>query len=362
MVKCVYIHIPFCEKKCHYCSFCSFPLLSYKEKYLNALEKEINFYYKNETLKTLYIGGGTPSLLEYEDIKKIIDHFKIDCNTEITIEANPNSITKEKIKYYKDLQINRLSIGVQSFDDETLKTIGRKHTKKDIYNAINWLKDCNFDNFNIDLIYGLPNQTIETWKKTIDEAVKINPAHISCYGLKIEEGTYFDKFPPKNLPDDTKQAEMYEILIEKLKNKYIHYEFSNFAKEKKYISKHNSSYWKRKNYYGFGLSASGFIENKRYTNTFNLKKYIENPIEKKFDILTKQNEIEEEIFLNLRLLEGINFEEINNKYKIDIYKKYEKLFKKFINQGLMEKTNKGIRLTIKGILISNEILCEFIEI
>ena len=361
MINCVYIHIPFCEKKCHYCSFCSFPILSYKEKYLNALIEEIKFHYKNETLDTLYIGGGTPSLLNENEIEKIINCFNINKKTEITIETNPNSLNLEKIKNYKNLGINRISIGVQTFDNEILKKIGRLHNKKDIYNAIKWINKANIENFNIDLMYGLPDQTIESWQETIDEAIKLNPKHISTYGLKIEKGTYFKKNKPQNLPDETTQAEMYLILTEKLKN-YNHYEFSNFAKSEEYFSKHNLAYWTRKNYYGFGLSASGFVNNKRYTNTFNTKEYLKNPINKKYEQLTKENEIEEEIFLGLRLEKGIDFNIINQKYNIDIYKKYEKQFKKFINERLMKKTNNGIKLTLRGILLSNEILCEFIEI
>ncbi len=245
-------------------------MLSYKEKYLNALVKEIKFHYKNEKIKTLYIGGGTPSLLESVEIEKILNCFNYDLNSEITIEANPNSITLEKIKNYKNIGINRISVGIQSFDNNILQSIGRLHTKKDIYNVIDWLNKVNFENFNIDLMYGLPNQNIKIWQETINEAIKLNPTHISSYGLKIEKGTYFEKYTPKNLPDDSMQAEMYLILTEKLNN-FIHYEFSNFAKTKKYLSKHNLAYWTRKNYYGFGLSASGFIKNKRYTNSFNMK-------------------------------------------------------------------------------------------
>ena len=361
MINCVYIHIPFCEKKCHYCSFCSFSILSYKEKYLNALIEEIKFHYRNETLDTLYIGGGTPSLLNENEIEKILNCFNINKKTEITIEANPNSINFKKLKNCKNLGINRISMGDQSFDDKILKKIGRLHNKKDIYKVIKWINKADIENFNIDLMYGLPDQTIENWQETIDEAIKLNPKHISTYGLKIEKGTYFEKNKPKNLPDETTQAEMYLVLTEKLKN-YNHYEFSNFAKSEEYFSKHNLAYWTRKNYYGFGLSASGFVNNKRYTNTFNIKEYLKNPINKEYEQLTKENEIEEEIFLGLRLEKGIDFNIINQKYNIDIYKKYEKQFKKFINERLMKKTNNGIKLTLRGILLSNEILCEFIEI
>ena len=362
MINCTYIHIPFCEKKCKYCSFCSFSLLKAKDEYINALIKEIKFFYKNEPQKTIYFGGGTPSLLEIKDIEKIISNFNFNSKTEITIEINPHKISKEKLKTYKTLGINRISVGIQSFDDKILKTIGRNHTAKEALEVINNINNIGFDNFSIDLIYGLPNQNLTDWINTLNEAIKLNPAHISLYGLKIEKGSYFYKFPPNNLPNDEIQAKMYEIAIDKLKEKFIHYEFSNFAKNENYFSKHNSAYWQCKNYYGFGLSASGYIENKRYTNTFNFREYIENPLNKNYEILSKENKIEEEIFLGLRLIEGIDFDEINNKYNINIYQIYKNEFDKFLNLKLMKKTTKGIKLTQKGVLLSNEILCEFIKI
>lgn len=362
MTNCIYLHIPFCEKKCNYCSFCSFNLLSKKEEYINSLIKEIDFYYDNSKLKTLYFGGGTPSLLEIKDFEKILSLFNFDNKTEITLEVNPNTVDLNKLKSLKTLGINRISVGVQNFDDEILKIIGRNHTKKEVYQCIENINKAGFENYSIDLMYGLPNQDTNQWEKTLKEALELNSKHISLYGLKIEQGTYFYKFPPKNLPDLDMQAKMYEIAIEKLGEKFLHYEFSSFAKNKNYISKHNSIYWKRKNYWGFGLSASGFLDNKRYTNTTNFKNYIKNPTEKIYQTLTKQEEIEEEIFLGLRLRDGINFDLINKKYNIDIFKKYKKIFDKFCQNNFMEYTTNGIKLTKQGILLSNEILCEFIEV
>ncbi|MBQ7287972.1 MAG: radical SAM family heme chaperone HemW [Candidatus Gastranaerophilales bacterium] len=362
MVNCVYLHIPFCEKKCKYCAFCSFGLLSKKEIYLNSLTKEIKELYKGEILKTIYFGGGTPSLLDVKDIKNILNLFNFNSKTEITLELNPHLITKEKLLSLKEVGINRLSIGVQSFDNEILSEIGRTHSAKEIYKTIENIKEIGFENFSIDLMYGLPNQTLEIWEETLKKALEINPAHISLYGLKIEDGTYYSKHLPKNLPDDDMQAKMYELAIEILSKNYIHYEFSNFAKEEKYFSNHNLCYWNCKNYYGFGLSASGYIENKRYTNTFNFSEYIKNPTKKDYETLTTEEQIEEEIFLGLRKTKGIDFEKINEKFDIDIYEKYKKEFDKFLANGLMQKTQNGIKLTQKGILISNEILCDFIQL
>lgn len=362
MINCIYIHIPFCQKKCKYCSFCSFELIKLKDKYLNSLTKEINFYYKKNPIKTLYFGGGTPGLLEAEEIFNLINIFNFTKNPEITLEINPDNANLNKLKKLKNMGINRISVGVQNFDDNILKILGRNHTREKIYECIKNIKTAGFDNFSIDLMYGLPTQTTSQWIETLNEAIKLEVAHISLYGLKIEKGTYFSKFPPKNLPDMDTQAKMYEIAIEKLNKYFVHYEFSSFAKNKNYISNHNSAYWKRKNYWGFGVSASGFVQDKRYTNTHNLKEYIENPILKNYTALTKKEQLEEEIFLGLRLNEGINFSKIEKRFGIDIFQKYKPLFEKYTKFGFMEYTKHGIKLTLKGILVSNEILSEFIEI
>lgn len=360
MINCVYIHIPFCERKCKYCAFCSFSLIKKEDIYIESLIKEVKFLYKNENLKTIYFGGGTPSLLKLQNIKQVLDCFNYSSDTEITLELNPHNVDFEKLKAYKDLGINRLSVGLQGFDDEILFEIGRNHNSKEIYETLENIKKAGFKNYSIDLMYGLPNQTLEQWKKTLDIALDVDANHISLYGLKIEDGTYYSKNLPQNLPSLDEQATMYEVAIEKLSSKYIHYEFSNFAKSEKYFSRHNSCYWQCENYYGFGLSASGYIDNNRYTNTYNFIDYIKNPTTKKYETLTLQEKIEEEIFLGLRLIKGIDFNYINQKFNINIYQKYKKEFDKYLNLNLMEKTPNGVKLTTKGILLSNEILCDFV--
>ncbi len=359
MIKSVYIHIPFCLKKCKYCSFCSFPLLSKKEEYLNTLISEIKHFYKGESLKTIYFGGGTPSLLESFDIERILNCFNYSSDTEITLELNPND--RLKIKDFSNIGVNRLSVGVQSFDDEILKNIGRVHNENDIFETIDLINNLKIENYSIDLMYGMPNQTLEIWNKTLQKALQIQPKHISLYGLKIEEGSFFYKNMPQNLPNDDMQALMYEQALMVLGQKYKHYEFSNFALDEKYFSKHNLAYWNCVKYYGFGLSASGYSDFGRYTNTFNYKEYIKNPIKKEYEKLSIQSKIEEEIFLGLRVVEGIDFEKINLKYGVDIFKKYQNLFEKFVGYGLMEYSQKGVRLTSKGIMVSNEVLCEFLS-
>jgi len=341
--------------------------LKYKDIYIDALLKEINYFYKDiNLLKTIYFGGGTPSLLDLSDIEKILKQFNYNENTEITIEINPYKMELEYLKGLKSLGINRISVGVQSFDDSILNEIGRLHNYSDIIKTIENVNMTAFSNFSIDLIYGLPNQDINNWIKTLDNALLIKPNHISLYGLKIEKGSYYSKFPPKNIVDNDTQAKMYEIALTKLKDNYIHYEVSNFADSEKHFSKHNLSYWNRVFYFGFGLSASGYViekgQEKRYTNTYNFKNYIKEPIDRNYETISKIQALEEEIFLGLRKLEGINLKKINKRYNVDIYQIYKQKFEKYIELGFMEKTQDGIKFNSKGILVQNEILCDFIEI
>lgn len=361
MINCVYLHIPFCEKKCNYCAFCSFGLIKKKDIYIEALIKEVKYLYKNEKLKTIYFGGGTPSLLEVNDIEKILSLFNFDSSTEITLESNPHNLSLQKLKNLKNVGINRISVGVQNFDDKILQKIGRTHNSKEVFQTLENIQIAGFDNFSIDLMYGLPNQTLKNWEKTLEVSQKTNAKHISLYGLKIEDGTYFARNLPENLPSGDEQALMYEMAIDKLSKNFIHYEFSNFAKSEKYFSKHNSAYWSCKNYYGFGLSAGGYIENRRYTNTYNFSDYIKNPIDKRYEILSLQEQIEEEIFLGLRLINGINFKHINKKFDINIYQMFKKEFDKYLENGLMLKTYDGVKLSLRGIMLSNEVLCDFIK-
>ena len=363
MIRSTYIHIPFCRRKCNYCSFISYDKLNLESEYIEALIREINSNYKNERLNTLYIGGGTPSLIKLKNLEKILSKFKFDNNCEITIEVNPENINKDYLKGLKELGINRLSFGVQSFQDDILKGIGRFHNAREAKEAILLAKDLSFNNISLDLIYGLPYQNILDFENSLKEALELNINHISLYGLKIEEGCYYYDNPPKELPSLDLQEEMYNLAIDFLESKrYIHYEISNFALEG-YEAAHNMNYWNNREYYGFGVSASGYInKTQRYTNTFNIEEYINNPLEAKKEIynLTKINQLEEEIFLGLRKLSGININDINIKFNIDFEKKYREIIKKY-NKEFLQKTDIGYRLTRKGILLSNNILCEFLE-
>lgn len=360
MVEYTYIHIPFCTKKCKYCAFTSFVNLNSIENYIEKLLFQIEKEYDNTPQKTLYFGGGTPSLLNLKQVETIIKKFKFDKNLEITFEINPEDGNYEYLKGLIDLNINRLSIGVQTFDDEILKETGRRHSTKESLLAIKNAKKAGFKNVSIDLIYGLNNQSLSDWIKTLETAKELDIEHISTYGLKIEDNTYYKKFAPKNIADEEIQAVMYEKSIEILDNFNL-YEISNFAKSEKYFSKHNLNYWNLKPYNAYGISASGFKNNIRYKNTDNIKKYFENPLLKKEEIkLTNEELLEETIFLGFRKREGINTDEINETFKINFDEKYKDIIEKYTKSGHIEKTKNGYKLSIKGILISNYILCDFL--
>ena len=359
MASCVYLHIPFCLSKCKYCSFISFTDISKKTGYLYSLLKEIDYYYQNEPLDTIYFGGGTPSLMKISELNKLLNKFNLTKNTEITIEVNPDSIDEKYLIGLKDIGFNRLSIGSQSFDDNLLKQIGRRHNSNQIFHTIELAKKAGFENISVDLIYGLPNQTLEMFKKDLDIINSLSIQHVSLYGLKIDEGCYFYKNYPQNLPDDDIQADMYLTAIEKLKD-FEHYEISNFAK-RGFKSKHNLNYWKENEYYGFGIAAHGFIDGVRYSNYTKLDKYLENPVEREYGkFLTEQEKLEESIFLGFRIKEGIDTKTINEKYHIDFDTKYKNIIEKYISTGHLIKTQEGYQLSDEGFLLSNIILSEFI--
>lgn len=330
---------------------------------MKALAKEILHFYKNEPLKTLYFGGGTPSVLEIEELYNLLRVFKFSKDAEITMELNPDDVDYSYMRRLFDLGINRISFGCQSFDDNILKSINRRHNSEQVQEAVRIAQRVGFKNISLDFIYGLPNQTLKMFNSDLKKAVSLGVQHISLYGLKIEEGCYFYKNMPENLPDEDLQADMYLSAIELLKGKgFEHYEVSNFSIPN-YNSNHNLTYWNNEEYYGFGVSAHGYVNGVRYGNAQTLEKYIENPfehIEEKF--LSIQEKLEEEIFLGLRKIsKGINVFEINSKFGINFDEKYSKVLEKYISLNLLEKTSEGYRFTPNGVLVSNVVLADFLE-
>ena len=360
MVKNAYIHIPFCKSKCNYCSFTSFTDVFLIEKYLSCLKEEITFFYKKEKLNTLYLGGGTPSLLSNNQIKEIVELFYFEDSPEITIELNPDDVDENFLKNLLNIGVNRVSFGVQTFNGNVLKLIGRRHSSEKAVNVVNLAKSVGFDNISIDLIYGLPNQTITDFKNDLKIAVNLPIKHLSFYGLKIEEGCKFYRNMPDNLPDSDTQADMYEFLCEFLvKEGFEHYEISNFSK-KGFNSKHNLNYWDNNSYYGFGISAHGYDGNIRYSNKKDFKSYFENPLKHLIsNALSEKEKLEEEIFLGFRKGSGIDIKKIKDKFNIDFEEKYSSVLAKF--RDYLVKTNIGYAFNTNGFLISNEILSEFIE-
>ncbi len=379
MVKSVYIHIPFCKSKCHYCSFVSFNKLEQKTDYLKALGVEIKQSYRGELLNTVYFGGGTPSLLTVREFENILRYFNTNEKTEITAELNPDSCYPENVSnsqskigtqslsydYLRslyDIGINRLSFGCQTFDDKILKQINRRHNAGQVVDVVKTAQDAGFKNISLDFIYGLPNQTSQMFYDDLKRGVDLGIQHISLYGLKIEEGSWFYSNLPDNLPDDDMQADMYLGAVELLQNNgFEHYEVSNFSK-KGFNSKHNLNYWNNEEYYGFGVAAHGYINGIRYGNVETIEEYLKDPlIHKDSKILTPNEKLEEEIFLGFRKMKGINISDINFKYKINFDDKYKKILEKYIKMKLIEKTETGYKFTLQGILVSNVVLADFID-
>lgn len=355
-----YIHIPFCRRKCFYCSFTSISKTDLLPKYLDSLHFEIGSQYRNEKLKTLYIGGGTPSLVDVEDIGGIVSAFKYSEHPEITIELNPESTTSYFLRGLYDVGVNRISIGVQSFNDKILDSIGRLHDSKMALDTMKMAQKLGFNNISVDFIYGLPGQSLEMFLSDLRVAVELDVSHISLYGLKIEKETLFGKNTPENIADGDLQADMYLAALDLLKSfGFEHYEVSNFSKSENY-SRHNMNYWNCGEYYGFGASAHGYVDGVRYVNNSDVLSYIEFPCEKQSSqILSRQEMIEEAVFLGFRRASGIDFQEFKSKFDLDFRVKYSAQLQKY--KDFFVITDKGCAFTPDGFLVSNVILADFLE-
>ena len=317
----VYIHIPFCKNICSYCDFCKmFYNKEMVSNYLKALENEINDYYMGEKVGTIYIGGGTPSILCYEELDKLFDIINLinkKDNCEFTFECNPEDINEFLVKKLVSNGVNRISIGVQSFDKNNLKFMERTADFENIKLKMNLLRYYGIDNINLDLMYAIPNESLDVLKKDLKLFLKLNPTHISTYSLIIEEHTKIKIAGIQSIDEDL-DAKMYEYIVKKLKAKgYTHYEVSNFALTDKY-SRHNLAYWDNEEYYGFGLGASGYMNGFRYENTHNLNEYIKGNYRSNESLLSKQEIMEYEIMLGLRKISGINIQVFFDKYDINI--------------------------------------------
>ena len=371
----LYFHIPFCNTKCLYCDFDSHTS-TYEERksYINALIKEIylakeKYNLDNYIIDTIFIGGGTPTALDNDLLEKLL--FEIDGNfsfsddLEYSIEINPNSISKEKIKTLQKSRINRISIGLQSANEEELKALGRSHSYQDFEQTYSMFQEHGFENISIDLMMGIPNQSLDSYKYTIDEVLKLNPSHISSYMLIIEDGTPFAKMYEKGLitVDDDFTLVLYDYCIDTLEaNGYHQYEISNFAKKGKKC-RHNIRYWKVDEYLGFGQSAASYINKARFSNNnIDYEQSINNviiPITQ-YSIQTTKDLYEEWIFLKLRMNEGIIIDELDKKFKMNFRQKYAKVLQDLKSRKLINDYSHSLSLTREGFMVSNSIFLEFI--
>ena len=381
----IYVHIPFCKQKCYYCDFVSFSNKEeYIEKYVETLKREIDGYdLSNYNITTIYIGGGTPSRIPSEKIQEILEKIrqKISKNQtrcediEITIELNPRTVDEEKIKKYKKIGINRLSIGLQSTNNKLLKEIGRIHTFEDFKDTYNTVKKVGFENINVDLMIGLPNQTISDVKDSLNEIIKLNPTHVSVYSLIVEENTKMEKLinnKELQLPDEELERQMYWYVKNTLElNGYNHYEISNFAKKGK-ESKHNLNCWEQKEYIGLGLAAYSYLNGVRYGNTSDIEKYInvqdffnrseleESGIRIVDEVQSLEDKRKEYMLLGLRKIDGVSIQKFKEKFVENPIFLFRKELEKLVNEKLITIDGDCIRLTNKGLDLANIVWEEFV--
>ena len=375
----LYVHIPFCKQKCAYCDFLSAPADDVTiENYVSALIAEIRAHGINgrKRVSTIFVGGGTPSVLSPEQIRRIFDaifeNFEVSNDAEITIEANPGTLTEKKLQTYLDCKINRISFGLQSTSNEELKLLGRIHSFEEFVKNYNLARKCGFQNINVDLISAIPGQTVESWKKTLCDVLELQPEHLSAYSLIIEEGTPFAKLYGENcekekmLPDEEAERQMYHITDSILqKAGYHRYEISNYAKEG-CECRHNLGYWERVPYLGIGLGAASLTEeNVRYHNETDLEKYIKhssnlNLIQKNVEALTLAEQMEEFIFLGLRKVRGISIVEFEKMFGASLEEIYSAGIEKMIAEGFLIREKGFLRLTDAGIDVSNQVFAEIL--
>ncbi|MFD2612700.1 radical SAM family heme chaperone HemW [Paenibacillus gansuensis] len=375
--KALYLHIPFCTNKCHYCDFNSYILKGQPVMdYLDAMEREMELTVKKlppGQIETIFVGGGTPTVL----LPDQMSHFLKLVNTyfpnqapdlEFSMEANPGTTDLEKLTAMKEGGVNRISFGVQSFNNELLERIGRIHNTDDVYRSIENAKKAGFTNLSIDLMFGLPKQTLELLNDTLDKALALDLKHYSIYGLKVEESTLFHTLYQRNqlpLPDEDEELAMYRTIMERLSAEgFKQYEISNFAKPG-YESRHNSKYWKNEAYYGLGAGAHGYANRMRHINIKGVQNYIdatlkglplleENPV-------TEQEAMEDFMMVGLRLLDGVKQEDFMVQFGLPMEHVFGEIIRKLLDQGLLERTEQGYRLSEAGIVLGNEVFGAFLE-
>lgn len=375
MAKAVYIHIPFCTHICHYCDFNKVFLKGQPvDRYIDALILEIEKYIEQfvEPIETIFLGGGTPTALTTKQLDHLLTAVQkllpIHKEVEFTIEANPGDLPADKLRVLKDLGVNRLSLGVQTFNNELLKRIGRSHRVKDVYETVEAAKRIGFDNISIDLMYGLPGQKIKDVEDSLKETFSLDIQHCSAYSLIVEPKTVFYNLLQKGklpLPGEDVEGEMYELIMAEMEAHGLHqYEISNYAKPG-YESRHNLVYWNNEEYFGFGAGAHGYLNGVRQANIYPINKYIQTveggdfPVRSK-TTLTEKERMEEEMFLGLRKTAGVSIDRFREKFGRNLLDIYGEQIERLVNRKLITITENSIRLTKAGKMVGNEVFMEFI--
>ncbi|WP_081918286.1 radical SAM family heme chaperone HemW [Sphingobacterium sp. ML3W] len=368
----IYFHIPFCKQACHYCDFHFSTSLKYKDEMLSMLYKEIELradYLEDKKIQSIYFGGGTPSILEAEDISRLIDkvskHFEIDSNIEITLEANPDDLNREKVEKLRQTEINRFSIGIQSFFEEDLRWMNRAHNQKEAESCIMRVQDAGFENITCDLIYGFPLLTNEKWKKNMQKLVDFQIPHISSYSMTVEKKTALDHMikTGKSAAIDSDQAadQMLMLIAHLTESDFEQYEISNFAKNGMY-AKHNTNYWKGKHYLGIGPSAHSFNGHSRSWNIANNAKYIQDIAQNSLPLETEElsslDRINEYTMTSLRTMWGINLTAVEEKFGAEVKKQLQNNAAEFIDNNQLKQVENKITLTDSGKLMADHIMSE----
>ena len=368
----IYVHIPFCATKCYYCAFNTYTFHKDEAKaYLTALRTEMELYAsETDPLQTAFIGGGTPSILSADALAQLFadihQYFQITSNAEITVECNPGTVDSEKLKVMRDNGVNRLSFGLQAMQDETLKQLGRIHTVAEFWQSYRLARKAGFENINIDLIFALPEQTMEAWHHTLNEVISLEPDHISAYNLVMEEATPFYewwKAGKLHLPTEDTEADMFQYTIDTLTaHGYVHYEICNFARSD-HFARHNLVYWNNQPCVGLGAGACGYIDSMRYTNIRGIAPYIHKLSQRHKPIadtecMTGHAEKAETLMLALRKREGISLDTYQNRFGEEIEIAFDGILKKWIESQLLERTATHLRLTARGLFLANEVFVE----
>lgn len=378
MPKAVYIHIPFCANKCHYCDFTAYVVNGQPvDEYLSALEREMEMTVAEtppETIDTIFIGGGTPTVLTPKQMERLLTAIrtyfpKWSEDYEFTIEANPGTTSRELLHVMREGGVNRLSFGAQTFHPGLLQKIGRIHGVQEIMESVETAREAGFANISLDLMFGLPEQTVRDVHETLKQAVSLEPQHFSCYSLKIEEGTLFHFLYERNelpLPSEDEELAMYQLVRAFLaEHGYKQYEISNFARPG-FASKHNQTYWRNEEYYGIGVGAHGYVNGVRHENLKGVREYIDRtntgvlPVKERHPV-PRQEEMENFMILGLRMLDGISKQEFFDRYQVHVEDLFGEELKMLYRKNLLIETNDRIRLTEQGLLYGNEVFASFLK-